>query len=118
MGRYHYNEIIENGTFECGIQNESSALNFDADHYVGCTFKNCIFKDSDKMNIHVTKLIQSNNKLISCWYNPTLILTKIVNSLHEDVNFIDFLNKGLIKSSSVRHKQLVLLDITDTEESK
>ena len=118
MSRYHFNETFENETFEC-IQSDSATLNFDADHYVGCVFKNCIFKDSDKMNIQVTKLIQTNNKLIGCWWNPTLILTKIVNGLNEDVNFIDFFNKGLIKSASVRHKQLVLLDITeavDTEE--
>lgn len=107
MSRYHLNETFEDETFDV------NQIDFNADNYVNCVFKNCIFKDSDKMNIQITKLLQSNNKVVGCWYNPTLILTKIVNSLHDDVNFIDYLNKGLIKSSSVRHKQLVLLDITD-----
>lgn len=111
MSRYYFNETFEDTTFDCN--QSDTALNFNANNYVGCTFKNCIFKDNDKMNIQVTKLIQSGNKMLGCWYNPTLILTKIVNSLHEDVNFIDFFNKGLIKSSTIRHKQLVLLDITD-----
>lgn len=105
--RYYNSETIKDITFGCG----NGYGEFDADHFIGCTFVNCIFKDSDQMNIQVTKLIQSGNKLQGCWYNPTLILTKVINSLHDDVNFLDFLNKALIKSAKNRHKQLVLLDL-------
>ena len=105
--RYYYNETFEDQTFD------ASESGFSAGDYVKCTFKNCIFKDGDNMNLQVTALIQSDNKLIDCWYNPVLILTKIINSLHDDVNILDFINRSLIKSSKNRHKQLVLLDILD-----
>lgn len=107
--RVFYKEIFEDKTFE----------KIEAKKYVECEFINCIFKDTPEMASEISQLIKEN-KLVGCWYNPTLILSKIISSLHDDVNIIDFLNKAFIKSSEksskkrvnkLANKQLVMFDI-------
>lgn len=105
--RIHYGEVIADQTFE--------AATFKVSSYQNCTFKNCIFKDTDGMNVQVAELFNSGNKLIGCWYNPILILTKLLTSLNDDVNIIDSINKALIRAEKnakqTKMKQLVLLEV-------
>lgn len=103
--RAHYREVIEDQTFE-----EIQAIK-----YLDCEFKNCIFKDTPCMTAELIELMK-NNRLIGCWYNPTTMFARLISSLHEDVNLIDFLNKAILKSSQktskkLESKQLVLFDI-------
>lgn len=88
---------------------------FKAQNYIGCTFINCIFKDVDNMNVELLELFKSDNKLIGCWYNPILIFTKLFDSLNDDINLIDNINKAFIRSTKdkqiKKQKSLVLIDI-------
>ena len=106
MKLIHYDQVIENVTFD-----ES----FKASNYVRCTFKNCRFKEIDNMNVQLLELFNSNNVLLDCWYNPILIFTKLIESMNEDVNLIDQINKAFIRSGrdlkKGKQKSLVLIDI-------
>lgn len=103
--RAYYKEIIEDKTFD----------EIQANKYLECEFKNCIFKDTPCMAFELIELMK-NNRLIGCWYNPTTMFARLITSLHEDVNLIDYLNKAILKSSQkmskkLETKQLVLFDI-------
>ena len=102
----HYDEKIENYTFD---------EKFKASNYINCTFINCRFKEVDNMNVQILELFNSGNKLIGCWYNPILIFDKLIESLNEDVNLIDLINKAFIRNNRDKHtkkqKQLILIDV-------
>ena len=85
-----------------------------ADNFIGCTFIECIFADKPNVNLQVQKLLGSQT-LIRCWYNPVNVFAGILNTLHENVNIIDALNKAWIKNDNKKNqdtnKQLILLDL-------
>lgn len=101
-----YRELFSNVIFD-----ES----FKAQNYIGCTFDGCIFKDVEGMNVELLELFKSDNKIVGCWYNPVLIFNRLFDSLHDDVNLLDQINKAFIRSSKDKHsrkqKSLVLIDI-------
>lgn len=102
--RVHYNEEFNGITF--------SEINYK--NYVQCTFNNCIFKDGGDMSFQVMKLLETDNKLVGCWFNPVLALTKIFDALSSDVNLIDAINKSMARNKVGKNgsqKQLVLIDI-------
>jgi hypothetical protein len=85
---------------------------FFAKNYIGCEFNKCNLL---KVNpVEILKLFESDNIIINCVYDPTIILSKIVKGLHRDVNLIDSLNKAFIKNDKnfVKDgKQLILIDL-------
>lgn len=100
---YHYKENFDGLVFQ---------KNFIAKHYIDCTFNKCNFVKCQPREI--LELLQSTNTLIKCWYDPTLILSKIFDSLNNDINLVDCINKALIRSDSKQlkdGKQLILIDL-------
>lgn len=101
-----YNEEFVGITFKNG---------FKAKNYICCEFKDCIFADTPEVNNEVRLLLNSNNTIINCWYNPTIIFAIILATLNDNVNIIDALNKAWVKNDNKRGKettkQLLLLDI-------
>ena len=108
--KYQENQVRYNIT----IVGEKFDEDLDADMFIGCTFIECIFVDKPSVNLQVQKLIQTQT-LINCWYNPVNIFANLLNTLHDNVNIIDALNKAWIKIDNKKgqstNKQLVLLDI-------
>jgi hypothetical protein len=106
-----YNEEFIGETFKDG---------FKAKNYICCEFKDCIFADTPAVNNEVKLLLNSNNTLINCWYNPSIIFANILATLNDNVNIIDALNKAWIKNDNKRGKettkQLILLDINQRGE--
>ena len=108
--KYQENQVRYNIT----IVGEKFDEDLDADMFIECTFIECIFVDKPSVNLQVQKLIQTQT-LINCWYNPVNIFANLLNTLHDNVNIIDALNKAWIKIDNKKgqstNKQLVLLDI-------
>lgn len=97
--------------------NESfEGLIFDKDflskNYIGCNFIGCNLQKVSQSEI--LKLFESDNFISDCWFDPTIILSKLVKGLHKEVNLIDSINKSFAKSEKSflkANKQLVLIDI-------
>lgn len=99
-----YNLTFENQTFR----------DIDSQKYLFCTFIECNFLSCKTIGI---KELFKNNSLKNCWYDPTLLFSDIIDSLHPNVNFVDAFNKALIhnsnKKNKLNHKQLIMIDLLD-----
>lgn len=91
---------------------EISFTEIKANYYVDCTFESCDFLKCSQNEI--LDLIKSGNVLINCKYDPTIVFTNIVGTLHPEINLVDAFNRAFVSVSNknkTRGKQLVLIDL-------
>lgn len=105
---YNYQKVFDGVIFDKDLV---------AKHFVCCTFNSCNFLKCNPNEI--LALLNSNNVLNGCWFDPTLAFAWIIDSLHRDVNIVDAINKALtrVDGKSIKPgRQLVLIDIDQIDQ--